>query len=466
MAEKQASIVVLPFVNMSSDAEQEYFCDGVGEEIINCLTRVQKLRVVARTSAFSFKGQNTDVREIGRKLGAAAVLEGSVRKMGNRVRIGANLVDVASGYDFWADTFERELTDIFAIQSEVALRIVAALETELSPDEEARLADHAGTAHAPDPAAYEAYLRGRFHWYQHTPESLATALRYFELAVQKDTDYALAHGAIADTWGARTNLGLVAPSDAYPHVQSGVLKAIELDDGVPETHDLLARLRFWYEWNWHDAERAFEQAIQLGGNYPDARMMYSLFLASMKHWDEAAYQIRRALELDPLNALFHWGLGLQLLFQRQYGEAIDQFRRMLQLEPSALLARLGLWTCFHQENAREEARAHAMRYFEALADQEVLGALDCGFAEGGYRRSMQRAAEVLAKRFTKAYVPPTQVARLFAFAEDPARALQWLERAYAARDFEMVFLNVHPTWDPLRPDPRFQDLLRLIKFPE
>jgi serine/threonine protein kinase/tetratricopeptide (TPR) repeat protein len=459
------SVAVLPFLNLSGDPENEYFADGITEDVIAQLSKIRALKVISRTSVMPFKRREHSVQEIGTRLDVAALLDGSVRRARDRVRIVARLVDAETGQHLWVETYDRELTDIFAIQSDVALRIAAALEAELSPDERARLKDHAAAGRSPNPEAYEAYLRGRFHWYQHTPENLDTALRYFQLALQKDPNYALAHGAIADTWGGRTFLGLVAPHEAYPTVRAGVLRAINLDDTIAETHDLVGRLKMWFEWDLESAERAFQRAIQLNSNYADVRVFYAWLLNTTERWEEAKTQVARALELDPLNAFFQWSLGFGLFLQRRYDDAINQFRRTLRMDPSVLLAHAGLWISFHQKNMDEEALREARRYFEALEDLEVTNALTRGSSVGGYPQSMRIAADTLAERFSRTYVPPTRVARLYAYANEGDLAIQWLERGYAERDFEMVYLGIHPSWEHLHSDRRFQDLWRRVKSP-
>jgi eukaryotic-like serine/threonine-protein kinase len=460
------SVAVLPFLNLSGDPDNEYFADGITEDVIAQLSKIRALKVISRTSVMPFKQRERNLRQIGAQLGVAALLEGSVRRSRDRVRIVAQLIDTATDQHLWAETYDRELHDVFAIQSDVALRIAAALEAELSPDERARLKDHAAAGRARNLEAYEAYLKGRFRWTQHTPESLQTAVGYFELALQKDPNYALAHGAIADSWGARTFLGLIAPREAYPMAKGGVLKALELDETIAETHDLLGRVRMWFEWDWEGAERAFRRAIELNANYADVRMFYSWFFSAMQRWEEAEEQLDRALQLDPLNPLFHWYRGLALLLRGHGEEAIRQFRRTLEIDPSYLMAHSGLWMGFHQRNMREEALAEATKYFDALLDREVSDALSRGAAEGGYVRAMRLAADTLGARFGQTYVPPTRVARLYAYAGERDLALQWLEKGYVERDFEMVYLRVQPTWENLRSDPRFQDLVRRMEFPD
>lgn len=459
------SIAVLPFLNLGGNLDNEHFVDGITEDVIAQLSRIRALKVISRTSVMSFKKHDLSLREIAKQLDVATVLEGSVRRAGDRVRIVAQLIDAASDQHLWAETYDRELKDVFAIQSDVALRIATALEAELSPDEQARLRDHATAKRSPHPEAYESYLRGRVHWSQHTPESLQTALSYFKLALQRNPNYALAHGAIADTWGTRTFLGLVAPREAYPSFKAGVLRAMELDDTAAEIHDLMGRLRFWYEWDWEGAERAYRRAIQPNENHADVRLCYAWFLSAMQRGEEAKTQLERALKLDPLNAFFQWFVGLKLFLQRRYDEAIDQFRRTLQLDPGFLLARLGLSSALHEGQKHEEALAEAKSYFEALRDVEMLSALARGFGDGGYAGSMRSAAAQLAVRASQTYVPPTQVARLYAYADERDLALHWLEKAHTERDFPMAYVRVDPTWEKLHPDPRLQDLVGRMRFP-
>lgn len=248
-------VAVLPFTHISPSPDDEYFADGMTEEVISVLSRIRALDVIARTSIMRYKQQAKSVSEIGRELSAGTLVEGSVRKSGDRLRIAVQLIDASTEGHLWTETYDRELTDVFAIQSELALRISEALEAELTREERAALLDRADAVRTPDAQAYEAYLRGRFHWYKHTPQGLDGALQHFENAVALDPDYALAHGAIADTWGARTFLGLVAPRDAYPHVKAGVRRALELDDRIAENHDMMGRLRLWFEWDRKAAEQ-------------------------------------------------------------------------------------------------------------------------------------------------------------------------------------------------------------------
>ncbi len=456
----QNSIAVLPFVDLSPQRDQEYFCDGMVEELINSLTRIKDLRVVARTSAFSFKGKDIDIREIGKRLNVKTILEGSVRKAGNRLRITTQLVNVEQDFPIWSDRYDRELEDVFAIQDDIAKSIVNTLKIEFLGEKEAPLVK----AHTEKPEAYEAYLKGLFHYWKLSPEHVALALDYFQLALEKDPNYALAYTGISSVWGTRGMFGIVPPLEAFPKVKEAVLKALELDDTLSEVHYNLAIFRFYYEWDWGGAEIEFQRAIELNPNNANIHLIYSSFLDMMGRPEEAVAEIERALELDPLNFFAKCIYGLHLFNMRQHDDAIAHFRNTLITEPDFHLAHEGLWVAFHQKRMDEEALAEAKKYFHVQGDREVAEALARGYAEAGYPGAMNLAAEKLTRRSKQTYVQSTQIARLYDHAGEKDRALEWLEKAYQEREPALVDLKVWPQ-GILCDDPRFKDLLRRMKFP-
>jgi len=455
------SIAVLPFVDLSAQRDQEYFCDGMVEELINSLSKIKDLRVVARTSAFSFKGKDVDIREIGKRLNVNTILEGGVRKAGNRLRITTQLVNVEEDFPIWSDRYDRELEDVFAIQDDIAQSIVNTLKIEVLGEKEAPLVK----AHTEKPEAYEAYLKGLFHYYKLSPEHVALALDYYQLALEKDPNYALAYTGIAGVWVARGIFGIVPPREATPKVKEAVLKAIELDDTLAEVHYQLANLRFYFEWDWGGAEIEFQRAIELNPNNANIHLIYSSFLDMMGRPEEARAEIERALELDPLNFFAQGVYGLHLFNLRQHDEAIAYFRNTLRTEPNFPLAHEGLWVAFYQKRMYEEALAEAKKYFDVLGDREVADALGRGSVKAGYPGAMSLAAEKLAERSKQTYVQPTQIARLYDHAGEKDRALEWLEKAYKEREPSLVDLNVWPG-GTLPDDPRFQALLRRLNFPK
>jgi tetratricopeptide (TPR) repeat protein len=370
------------------------------------------------------------------------------------------LIDATTDRHLWADNFDRELRDILALHSDVARAIAREIKIAVTPEEESRLA----RARPVNPEAYAAYLNGRFHWYKNTPEDVDTAMKYFQLAIKKDPNYALAYTGIAYVWGSRVHFGFVRPRDAFPG-KAAALRAVELDDTLSEAHEILASDKFFSDWDWSAAEREYKRAIELNPNNPDARAFYSWFLVAMGRRAEALAEIQRCVELDPHNSFFQISFGESLLFRRRYDDAITQFQKVLRTDPNHPSAHENLWAAFYQKRMYGEAVAEAKKYFAVMGDNEVAEALARGYTQAGYAGAMRLAAEKLAARSKLTYVQPTQIARLYAHAGEKDRALEWLEKAYEEHESQLVYLNVEPTWDPLRSDPRFQDLLRRMNFP-
>jgi serine/threonine-protein kinase len=434
----QNSIAVLPFVDLSAQRDQEYFCDGLTEELINSLTRIKDLRVVARTSAFSFKGKDLDIREIGKKLKVNTALEGSVRKAGNRLRITAQLVDVDGDFPIWSDRYDRELEDVFTIQDDIAQSIVNTLKIEVLGEKDAPLVK----AHTENPEAYEAYLKGQFHFYKLSPEHFNTALEYFQFALKKDPNYALAYSGMANTMLVRGLFGLVSPRETAPKAKEAVLKAVELDEMLAEPHESLANIRWYYDWDWESAEKEFRRAVELNPNYASAHLFYGNFLDSMGRHEDATSKIEQALELDPLNSICQAFYGGHLLFMRKYDDAITQYRKILKTEPNYSMVHNGLWAVFHQKGMYEEALAEAKKYFAVMGDSESGKILEVGFKEAGYPGAMRLLAEKLAERAKQTYVQPTRIADLYVYAGKKDQALEWLQKAFTERAPSMVYLSV------------------------
>ena len=458
--EWKTSIAVLPFKNLSIDPEQEYFCEGLAEELINSLTQIRDLRVVARTSAFSFKGKDVDIRDIGRKLNVETILEGSVRKAGDRVRVTAQLVNVADGFHLWSNRFDRNLEDIFAIQDDIALNIVKELEVEILGAEEKPLVK----VHTENTEAYEAYLKGRFHMYKLTPEHIDAALEYYRVALEKYPDYALAYAGIAFAWLAKGNMGFAALRETFLESKDAVLKALELDDSLSEAHDVLAQIRFYSEWDWKRAEDEWIRAIELNPNNMNAHWVYAEFLSAMNRPDEAMAQFKRALELDPLNYLAQQFYGGLLLQMHRYDDAITQFKKTLRTEPGFNVAHERLWVAYHQMGLDEEAIPEAKTYFINQDMKEVADAIDKGYRDGGYPDAMRQAAVALEECAKKVHVLASRIALIYAHAEEIDSAIEWLEKAYTSREPLMVYLNNDFQWDPLRSDPRFQKIISRLNF--
>lgn len=460
VSEWENSIAVLPFMDLSAQKDQEYFCDGLSEELINALTQIKTLKVVARTSAFSFKGKDLDIREIGEKLQVDTVLEGSVRRAGDRLRITAQLINVADGYHLWSERFDRDLVDIFAVQDDITLNIVRNLKVEFLGETEAPVAK----SRTDNPECYEAYLKGRFHLHKLSPKDFDTALEYFQIALEKDPNFALAHTGIAFTWLVRALFGIVMPKDALPIAREAVQKALELDDSLAEAHELYADVYFYTDRDWDSAESRFQRAIECNPNAMSPHLFYGNLLDALKRHEEAEKEIKHAIELDPYNAISHAVYGGHFLFMRKYADAIAQYHKTFEIEPNFSMAHNGLWAACHQKGMYEEAFNEVKKYLNVLDDKEAVKTLEFGYKESGYTGAMRHLADKLAERSQTAYVQPTRVADLYACAGEKERALEWLEKAYEQQAPSLTWINVEPLYDILRDDPRFLALVKQMNF--
>jgi TolB-like protein/tetratricopeptide (TPR) repeat protein len=456
------SLAVLPLANLSGDPEQDYFADGMTEELITNLAKISALKVISRTSMMQYKGTKKPLPQIAKELNVDAIIEGSVLREGGQVRITAQLIQASTDQHLWAESYQRDLRGVLALQGEIASVIAEKVRAALTPTERTRLA----SARPVNPEAYDAYLKGMQHWYKLTPQDIDTALEYFELALKKDPNYAPAHSGVALVWIGRQQMGYTAPREAGPKAKAAALKAVELDNTLAEAHFSLANVNLFYEWDWAGAEVEFKRAIELNPNYPDAWALYPHYLMIMKRPEEAMAQSQRALELDPFNAHFQALHAARLEWAGRYDEAIVQFRKALRMSPGLAWAHWMLSVIFLRKAMYEESLAETKASYYYVGDREVEEALTQGYAQSGYRGAMRRAADILAARSRKTYVIPSDVATLYVGAGEKAQALEWLEKGVEVRDGNMSCVNVDPTYDTLRNTPRFQDLLRRMNFPQ
>jgi adenylate cyclase len=408
-----------------------------------------------------YKNRNTPIDQVGRELGVDYVMEGSTRREGNRVRISATLVHVRDQTQRWADTFERDLTGILALQNDVAQGVAKSLALTLLPAEQDRLA-------SPRPVnaeAYEAVLKGRSHASRLTRADIDTAQRYFELALEKDPNYAGAYLGLAGAWSGRQQMGFLPPSEAVPRMKAALAKAIELDGTLSEVHHRIAGQSTWTDWNWAAAEPEFQRAIELDPNNAEARAFYSHYLYIMKRPAEAVAQIQRALELDPLNVQVQALYGRDLVHARRFDDAVLQFQKVLKTNPDSPQALNNLAEVYYILRRYDEALAAEKARFKARGDVEVEQALMRGQAESGYPGAIRQAAEALADRSRSTHVPPVDLAGLFLRAGQHDRALDWLERSFETRDPMLPYISAHPIYDSVRADARFQSLLRRMNLP-
>jgi serine/threonine protein kinase/TolB-like protein/Tfp pilus assembly protein PilF len=476
-AAEPIKLAVLPFENLTGDPEQEYFSDGLTQEMITQLGRLhpQRLSVIARTSSMRYKNRDVPLEEIGRELGVDYVLEGSARREGSRVRISATLIQVRDQTQRWADNFDRELAGILALQSDVARGVARSLALTLAPDARERL----DTAQPVNPKAYEAYLRGLSHLEKLTRADLDPAMRNFEAALANDPTYALAYLRIHQVWAARQQFGAIAPSNAAPAMKAALTKALELKVLELDETRALAHYRLAdqarTEFDWTTEEVNFRRAIDLDPNFAEARAFYSGALLRTRRTEEAIAQIQRAIELDPLNPSFQVLYCNRLVRVRRYDEAIVQCRNALTTAPDAGPALTSLGTALHFTGRYNEAVDHERMRATRRGDRQFNDALALGFAEGGYRSAMRRAGDLLAARARQTDGGRREdliggnelrVARFYLFAGENDQALDWLERGYEARDPNLPSISDSPEVDPLRNDPRFQALLRRLNLPK
>jgi serine/threonine protein kinase/Tfp pilus assembly protein PilF len=453
------SLAVLPFANLSADKENEYFSDGLAEEIINALTKLPGLRVTARTSSFAFRGKEEDVREIGARLNVENILEGSVRKAGNRIRVTTQLVSAAEGYHLWSERYDREMTDVFAIQDEICQAIVDKLRVELAAGQP--LVKH----YTENVEAYNLYLKARYHIYKFTLEGVAKSKEYYEQAIAMDPSFALAWSGLAFYYWNLGFVGYMPPKAANALSGQAALKALELDEMLPEAHAMMGVLRVC-EFDWEAAEREFRRALELAPKSEEVWMYYDYFyLVSMQRLDEAVAASRKALELDPLSPFLQWRLGLRYYFTRQWDRAIKQFHNALEIDPNYGPAHLYLGCSYIQIGKPEDA----IHTFEMIAKLQghspvALGHLASANALAGRIGEARKLLEELQQLAQRIYVPSLYFAYPYYFLGEIDRAFDWFEKAVAERETLTLHLHVDPLYDPLRSHPRYQSLLRKMNL--
>jgi len=459
----ESSIAVLPFVDMSPEKDQEYFCDGMAEELINALTKIEKLQVASRTSAFQFKGEAHDIHEIGKKLKVQTVLEGSVRKARNRLRITAQLVNVADGYHLWSEKYDRDMEDTFAIQDEISLAIVDKLKVKLLGGEKENLVKR----YTDDIEAYNLYLRGRYFWSKRTEQGLKQGIEYFKKAIKKDVRYALAYAGLADSYSLLCSYHILSPEESIPRAEIAAKRAMEIDDSLAEAFEALAHVRILCDWTWSESEQEFKRAILLNPNFATARQRYSLLLTVMGQLDEAMVQIKQARELDPLSLIINTDVALIFYIARQYEKAIEQARSVIDMDPNFGVAHFVLGLAYEQKKSYKDAIAELQEGINASGGITVMtGALGHTYAVSGNRDKAVRVLHELKEISKRRYVSPYSIAMVYTGLGEKDQAFEWLQRACEDRSVWLIHLHlkVDPRLDSLRPDPRFTALLEKMRL--
>jgi serine/threonine-protein kinase len=441
------SIAVLPFVDMSQAKDQEYFCDGISEEILDALAKVEGLRVVARTSSFAFKSKNADVNEIAQKLNVRNVLEGSLRREGNRIRITAQLIDAHDGFHLWSETYERELQGVFSVQDEITRAIVNALKIKLAVSLPLR--------NQPNTEAHDLDLKGRYFL---NKREVKKAIDYFHEALAKDANDAVAYAGLAEAY----TLGPLAPREAMPKAKEAVLHALAIDDGLSEAHTSLAYVTCFYDWDWPAAEREFKRAIELNPNNADAHHWYSHYLLGQQRIEESLTQSKRALELSPFDVLMTIHMAWHYLYARQYDQAFDQVGKAMEMDKKFWRPWYGL--ILEQQRKYPEAIGQFQKDLEAAGggSSSTKANLAHAYAMSGNREAAQKIIAELQEDAKSKYVSSFDIAVVQAGLGDKDQAFVWLEKAYEERPSALVYLQVEPRFDNLRSDPRFTELARRI----
>ena len=456
------SIAVLPFTNLSADPEQEYFCDGMAEEIINALTHVEGLRVVARTSCFAFKDRHEDIRQIGRKLNVDNVLEGSVRKAGNRVRITGQLIKISDGYHLWSDRYDRELSDIFEVQDEISIAIVEKLKVKLLGGEHEQIVKRS----TDNLDAYNLYLKGRYHWNKRTEQGMRKGLEYFQQAAEEDPAYVLPYTGIADCYNLLGWYGYVAPKEAFPKAKVAAEKARDMDATLAEVHTSLAAVREFYDWDWSAAEKGYRRAIELNSSYLPARHRYSEFLCYLGRHEEAFREIECALNLDPLSLLYNTILVEVCYFARQYDQAIEAALRTVEMDPNFLPTHWLVAFAYAQKQMYKDAMTETQKAADLSGEGNPLIVTQLGilYSLSGRNDEAREVLDELSELSERRFVSPFYTALIHLGLGEKNSALKWLEKAYDEHDHALETLKVEPMLDSLRSHPRFGVLLKRMEL--
>ena len=460
------SVAVLPLVNVESiegmKPELEYLTDGITEGVINHLSHLSTLRVIGCGTMLSYKGKEVSVPVVGKELNASAVVFGRLSKRGDTVKIDALMVNISDNSDIWGEQYRRNVSEIATIQDDIASAISRQLGLKLTSEEKRRLATH----YTENSAAYQLYLQGLYHWNLGTEEGLTKAIDYFSQAVARDPNYALAYARLADAYVLSGDSGYVAPKEVWEHAKSAATHAIKIDDTLPEAHMSLALVRASYDWNWPGAELEFKRAIELNPNSATFRQRYGEFLTRLGRFEEAGAELREAQDLDPLSPSVNTSVGRQLYFARNYSPAIETLRKTPDLNPNFLLAQHALEAAYFQSDMYKEAIGIRQKVLTRSGNPDLAAAIGKDYDKSGYLGVLKNWLEGLQGLSKRAYVSSYQIAQIYAVLEDKDHAISRLEQAFKERDGQLTYMKVDPVFDEIRSDPRFQDLVRRIGFPQ
>jgi len=455
------SIAVLPFANNTGDPNADYLSDGIAESLINRLSQLRGVKVIARSSTLKYRGSEVDLNEVARTMGVEAVLTGRVTQRDDNLSIHVELVNASDKTQIWGEQYDLKLSDLLATQREIAREIVEKLRLKVSAD------DKESTKHyTENNEAYQLYLKGRFHWNKRNPEALKKSISYFEQAIAKDPSFALAYAGLADSYVVPANR--LAPREAMPKAKAAAMRALALDDSLAEAHASLARVFAAYEWDWASAEKEYKRAIELDPRYAIAHQWYGGYLAVMGRSKEAFAERKQALELEPLSLTINFELGLGYYYDRDYDRAIAQFQKTLELDRQFPAANNFLPAAYEQKGMLSEAIAGFKAALPLSAGGEWTSKAGLGhaYAVAGKRLEAQALLDELKRVSEQEYLPSTSIALIYTGLGEKDQAFTELQKGYEQRAFQMQWLRLDPRWDNLRSDPRFHDLIRRMGMPE
>lgn len=459
------TIAVLPFANISTDPENAYFCEGLAEELLNALSRIEGIKVAARISAFALVAKNASINEIGVALGVKSILQGSVRRSGNRLRITAQLVNASDGYHLWSERYDREMRDIFDVQDEITLAVVNALKVQLLGEEKNAVLKR----HTENTEAYHLYLKARYFWFKSAPQEFRKSSDYFQRAVDADPSYALGYFGLASFYGFASSWGLMPPQEGWTRMEAATMKALALDDTLAEVHHGLAALKWVYYRDWPGAEKAFRKAIELNPQIGAIHSHHSIFLSVMGRHDDAIAAGQRALELDPLSIRIHRNQAARFYHARRYDEAVRQFSEALELDPNDASLHEEIGDVYEQLGRYQEAIAEWTKAITLDGDDELAGILGEVNSESGFAAAVQAIARKRLDRLNtrverSEYVPAVHFARAYLRSGDTEEAFRRLEEARQERNAYPLLMKSDPFYDGLRAHPRFAAILKTMNL--